>query len=87
VARNSTWCAVRCLPGASPRRLARRALAELRVNRPRRFAAAEVAGRAAALAGLPRALRERRAIQARRVASPEQIAALLAPPAAADLPV
>jgi GT2 family glycosyltransferase len=80
VARNSTWCAARCLPDASLPRLARRALAELRVNRPRRYAAAEVAGRVAGLAGLPRALRERRAIQARRVATSAQIAALLGPP-------
>jgi GT2 family glycosyltransferase len=80
VARNSTWCAARCLPDASAARLARRALAELRVNRPRRYAAAEVAGRVAGLAGLPRALRERRAIQARRAATSEQIAALLAAP-------
>ena len=77
VARNSTWCAVRCLPDLSPGVLARRWLAELRVNRPRRYAAAEVAGRLAGLAGLPRALRERRGIQARRVALPEEIAALL----------
>lgn len=78
VARNSMWCAVRCLPDPPVRKLARRALAELRVNRPRRYAAAEIAGRIAGAAGLPRALRERRAIQARRVAPPQDIAALLA---------
>jgi GT2 family glycosyltransferase len=81
VARNSMWCAVRCLPDPSPGTLVRRWLAELRANRPRRFAAAEVAGRLAGLAGLPRALRERRAIQARRVASVEEIDALLRAPA------
>jgi GT2 family glycosyltransferase len=80
VARNSMWCAVRCLPEASPETLARRWLAELRSNRPRRFVAAEIAGRLAGLAGLPRALRERRAIQARRSATREQVAALLRPP-------
>jgi hypothetical protein len=80
VARNSTWCAVRCLPDARAHRLARRAVAELRVNRPRRYAPFEVAGRVAGMAGLPRALRERRALQRRRVAGREEIAALLAPP-------
>jgi len=82
VARNSMWCAVRCLPDPSARALVRRWLAELRVNRPRRFAAAEVAGRIAGLAGLPRALRERRGIQARRVASVQEVEALLFVPGA-----
>lgn len=80
VARNSVWCAVRCLPEAAPRRLARRWLLELRCNRPRRFAPVELAGRLAGVAGLPRALRERRAIQARRTASAEEVAALLRAP-------
>ena len=66
VARNSMWCAVRCLPELPVAALARRWLAELRVNRPRRYAPAEIAGRIAGIAGMPRALRERRAIQARR---------------------
>ena len=57
VARNSVWCAVRCLPGARPRGLARRWVLELRTNRPRRLAPVEVAGRLAGFAGLPRALR------------------------------
>ena len=85
VARNSMWCAVRCLPEPPVGVLLRRALAELRVNRPRRYAAAEIAGRLAGLAGLPRALRERRAIQARRVATAQDLAALLSarlPPSA-----
>jgi GT2 family glycosyltransferase len=82
VARNSVWCAARCLPEPPVAALARRWLAELRVNRPRRYAAAEVAGRLAGLAGLPRALRERRAIQARRVATPQDVAVLLGVPAA-----
>jgi GT2 family glycosyltransferase len=82
VARNSVWCAVRCLPDAQPRPLGRRWLLELRANRPRRLAPVEVAGRVAALAGLPRVLRERRAIQAARVASREHVAALLREPAA-----
>ena len=81
VARNSAWCAVRCLPQVSAAVLLARWAAELRGNRPRRYAAAEVAGRAAALLGLPRALRERRAIQRRRVATAEQVAALVRDPA------
>ena len=82
VARNSAWCAARCLPEASPGLLARRWARELRSNRPRRLAPVEIAGRAAALAGLPRALRERRSIQAGRVASPGHVAALLREPPA-----
>jgi GT2 family glycosyltransferase len=81
VARNSAWCAVRCHPGASPALLARRWARELRSNRPRRLGAVELAGRAAALAGLPRALRERRTILSRRTATPEHLAALLREPA------
>jgi GT2 family glycosyltransferase len=80
VARNSMWCAVRCMPHAPARRLLRRWLAELRVNRPRRCAPAEIAGRVAGLAGLPRALRERLGIQARRRATPGEVAALLRAP-------
>jgi GT2 family glycosyltransferase len=82
VARNSAWCAVRCLPRTGPRSLARRWLLELRTNRPRRLVAVEVAGRLAGLAGLPRALRERRAIQAGAVAPAEQVEALLREPVA-----
>ena len=85
VARNSMWCAVRCLPDPPVAALARRWLAELRVNRPRRHAPAELAGRLAGLAGLPRALRERRAIQARRSATPAEVDALLRVPDALSL--
>jgi len=81
VARNSTWCAVRCLPDAAPRALARRWAVELRSNRPRRLAPVEIAGRLAGLAGMPRALQERRAIQARRSATPDAVDALLRAPA------
>lgn len=81
VARNSMWCAVRCLPSPPVGVLLGRWHAELRSNRPRRYAAAEVAGRLAGLAGLPRALRERRGIQRRRVAPVEEIEALLSGPA------
>jgi len=80
VARNSAWCAVRCLPRTDPRSLARRWLLELRTNRPRRLVPVEVAGRLAGLAGLPRALRERRAIQAGRTAAMAQVEALLREP-------
>jgi GT2 family glycosyltransferase len=82
VARNSAWCAVRCLPEASPGLLARRWARELRSNRPRRLAPVELAGRAAGLAGLSRALRERTSIQAGRTATAEQVQALLREPAA-----
>jgi GT2 family glycosyltransferase len=82
VARNSAWCAVRCLPDASPRLLAGRWARELRSNRPRRLVPVELAGRAAALAGLPRALRERRSIQASRTAAPGHIEELLREPEA-----
>jgi len=80
VARNSAWCAVRCLPRTGPRSLGRRWLVELRSNRPRRLAPVEIAGRLAGLAGLPRALRERRAIQAGRTAPMEQVDRLLREP-------
>ncbi len=82
VARNSVWCAVRCLPRTGRRSLARRWLVELRSNRPRRLVAVEVAGRVAGLAGMPRTLRERRAIQATRTAPLEQVEALLREPVA-----
>jgi GT2 family glycosyltransferase len=82
VARNSAWCAARCLPDASPRRLGRRWLSELRSNRPRRLVGVEIAGRLAGLAGLPRALRERHVIQAARRATPAEVDALLREPAA-----
>jgi GT2 family glycosyltransferase len=81
VARNSVWCAVRCLPETGPLRLARRWASELRTNRPRRLVAVELAGRAAALAGLPRALRERREIQDSRVPGLDELGELLRPPA------
>ena len=81
VARNSMWCAVRCLPSLSASVLMRRWLAELRVNRPRRYAVFEVAGRLAAALGLPRALRERRAIQRRRVVGRDEVYSVVrAPP-------
>ena len=80
VARNSMWCAVRCLPSLPVRALVRRWLAELRVNRPRRYVVAEVAGRVAGLAGLPRALRERRAVQRRRVAGLDEVDAVVRAP-------
>ena len=86
VARNSAWCAVRCLPRTGPRSLARRWLVELRSNRPRRLVPVEIAGRAAGLAGLPRALRERRVIQARRTATTEHVESLLHEPDALRSP-
>ena len=80
-ARNAVWCAVRCLPSVRWRRLGRRWLRQLR-RREARYRPAEAAGRAAALARLPRTLRERRAIQAGRTASLAQIAESLELPTA-----
>ena len=82
VARNSVWCAVRCLPETGPLRLGRRWLSELRTNRPRRLIGVELVGRAAGLAGVPRALRERREIQDGRVPGLDELGVLLRPPAA-----
>lgn len=81
VARNSVWCAVRCLPDLSLHVVARRWASELRTNRPRRLVPVELAGRAAGLAGLARARSDRRTIQAARSAQPEQVDALLREPA------
>jgi GT2 family glycosyltransferase len=80
VSRNSVWCAARCLPEASVPRLARRWLSELRSNRPRRLIGVELAGRAAAFAGLPRVLRERREIQDGRVPGLDELGVFLRPP-------
>lgn len=77
-ARNGVWCAVRCLPAPSWRRLAWGWVVQLRRRRGRdRLLLA--AGRAAALAGLWRAARERRSVQAARTASLDQIAEFLEP--------
>ena len=81
VARNSWRCAVRCAPQPRPRELARRAAHELRTGSRRELAPFELAGRAAALAGLPRTLRERRAIQASRLLAPHEVRERLRDPA------
>jgi GT2 family glycosyltransferase len=82
VARNSVWCAVRCMPDLRARRLARRWASELRTNRPLRLIPVELAGRAAALVQLRRTWRERTSIQAARVASTEHVEAMLREPSA-----
>jgi GT2 family glycosyltransferase len=82
VARNSVACAVRCLPEPRVRRLVHRWASELWTNRPRRLVHVELAGRAVALVQLSRSLRERRRIQAARVAMPEHVAGLLREPSA-----
>jgi GT2 family glycosyltransferase len=82
VARNSVWCAVRCMPELRLRVLARRWASELRSNRPRRLVPVELAGRAAALVQLPRTWRERTRIQAARSASAEHVTAMLREPRA-----
>jgi GT2 family glycosyltransferase len=72
VARNSWWTAARCVPDPRPLRIARRALHEARAH-PSGLLHVELAGRAASLAGLPRALAERRRIQAARVLEPAAV--------------
>lgn len=86
VARNSLWTAIRCVPEPAVGRIARRVRNELRWNRPRSLAGHEIRGRAAALAGLPWALRERRRIQATRVLSAPEVRARLAEPPALHRP-
>ncbi len=82
VARNSVWCAVRCIPDLRVRGLVRRWASELSTNRPRRLIPVELAGRLAGLVQLSRSRRERRRIQAARVAPPEFVAGLLREPSA-----
>ena len=82
VARNSVWCAVRCMPELRARRLVRRWASELWTNRPRRYVHVELAGRAAALIQLSPVWRERISIQAARSGSPEHVAAMLRAPSA-----
>jgi GT2 family glycosyltransferase len=86
VARNSLWTAIRCVPEPSVGRIARRVRNELRWNRPRSLARHEIRGRAAALVGLPWALRERRRIQAARVLSAQEVRVRLAEPPALHRP-
>jgi GT2 family glycosyltransferase len=87
VGRNSWRCAVRCAPEPSARALAARAVEELRANGRPALAPFELAGRAAALARLPRTLRERRAIQAERALSPAEVRERLAAPLEALAPL
>jgi GT2 family glycosyltransferase len=64
VARNQIWCTVRNHPDPSWRVILRRWANELRWNQPRSLWHREVRGRLAALRGLPRVARERRALRA-----------------------
>lgn len=73
VARNSWTCVLRCGPEPSPRAMAAHALAELAGDPRPVLAPFELAGRAAALARLPRTLRERRAIQATSTLTSAQV--------------
>ena len=87
VGRNSWRCALRCAPEPSARALAAHALAELRCDPRPALAPFELAGRAAALAGLPRTLRERRAVQATSALSAREVQDRLRDPLAlAHLP-
>ncbi|HUR87218.1 MAG TPA: glycosyltransferase family 2 protein [Solirubrobacteraceae bacterium] len=82
VARNSAWCAIRCLPDVSAAALARRWARELRSNRPRRLVPVELAGRAAALVHLSRTWRERHTIQSGQLVPSADVQALLREPSA-----
>jgi GT2 family glycosyltransferase len=78
VGRNSLWCAVRCQPEPSARALWQRTKQEWRTVRSRGGGRAYLAGRIAGLGGLAWALRSRRAVQATRVLSAEQVGEILA---------
>ena len=82
VARNSVWCALRCMPELHPRVLGRRWASELRTNRPLRLIPVELAGRAAAVARLRGTWRERTRIQAARIGTSEHIEGMLREPRA-----
>ena len=73
IARNSTWCAVRNLPHAGPRTVWLGTKRGLRDARARGYVWPFLRGKAAALLGLPAALRQRKAIQATRVVSDEDV--------------
>jgi len=77
IARNSTWCAVRNLPEVTPGVLLAGARRGWRDARRRGYERPFLEGKVAALAGLPRVLRERRRIQAARRVSPAQVRAFL----------
>ena len=76
IARNSTWCAVRNLPHIGPRTLLAHTQRGLRDARARGYVGPFVRGKAAAIAGLPGVLRDRRTIQRTRRETPEAIAGL-----------
>jgi len=80
IGRNSLWCAVRCLPDATPGMLWRRTRTEWRTARRRGGGNAYLRGRVAALFGLAWALRTRRAIQASAVVDRAALWALLDQP-------
>jgi GT2 family glycosyltransferase len=86
IARNSLWCAVRNLPSATSASMAKVSLREARWARSKGGLRPFVAGRAAGVAGLPWALRERRRIQAARVVDDAAVASFLdEPPALAGV--
>jgi GT2 family glycosyltransferase len=73
ISRNSTWCAVRNLPHLSAGVLWSATRRQLRDARARGYVGPFVKGKVAAVAGLPRVLRERRAIQAQTVVAADQV--------------
>ena len=77
IGRNSLWCAVRCLPDATPAKLWRRTAVEWRRARRRGGGNAYLRGRIAGLFGLVWALRARRTIQAAAVVDRAALWALM----------
>jgi GT2 family glycosyltransferase len=80
IARNSMWCAVRNLPTVSVGTVVAGTRRGLRDARRRGYVGPFVRGKVAGVLGLPRVLRERRAIQStRRISVADVEAALTAP--------
>ena len=77
IARNSLWCAVRCLPDVSAAMLWRRTQTEWRTARERGGGGAYLRGRVVGLLGLSWALRSRRDVQAASVVEADELWALL----------
>jgi GT2 family glycosyltransferase len=77
IARNSMWCAVRNLPHVSLGTIVAGTRRGLRDARKRGYVGPFVRGKLAGVVGLPRALRERRAIQCARRVSDDDVIAFL----------
>jgi hypothetical protein len=77
IARNSTWCAIRNLPEVNARVVWAGMRRGMRDARKRGYVGPYLKGKAAAIAGLPGLLRQRRAIQSTRRVSPADVQAFL----------